>query len=95
MVNCLKRTLTPSKQGVPLSYLLSQPLSLATQFVAIIQASADSCTRADHATTRRLGFGVGVRVIIRVRVRANELAPAGPAHPSIRTNRDWRFGASF
>ena len=79
MVNCLKRTLTPSKQGVPLSYLLSQPLSLATQFVAIIQASADSCTRADHATTRRLGFGVGVRVIVRVRVRARSCWQAANA----------------
>ena len=44
------------------SPLLSQPLSLATTFVAIIQASADSRTSADHATTRRLGFGVGDRV---------------------------------
>ena len=46
-------TLAPSKQGGPLSYH-SRSLSLATTFVAIIQASADSCTRADHATTGRM-----------------------------------------
>ena len=38
------------KQGGPLSY---HSRSASTTFVAIIQASADSCTRADHATTRK------------------------------------------
>ena len=41
--------------------LLSQPLSLRTTFVAIIK-QARTHASADHATTRRLGFGVGDRV---------------------------------
>ena len=47
----------------------SRSATASTTFVAIIQASADSCTSADHATTRkrRCGTVKGGRVRVRVR----------------------------